>query len=421
MSSTSALESPSVALAEKLLTLVKSVASSSETFKTWDEKIQIQNICDRLLAQIMGPLEFTALLAGTSQESQALYFVNELGVADMIGSGELSLSELSTRAGVPARFLGVAMNCLLGRGYFEEVGGFDSRVYKNNELSSVLQANSPVSLKSAIGFVGDDAFRATSFLLDAARNKEGLSGLKLAHGFKGSVFDWLASPEHPWRGERMGQAMQQLHRVANNNTAEDFPWNTLRSPIVDVGGGIGSLEIMLFKQPENKNLKFIVFDIPKTIENAHKVWASQSPEHSAQVTLTSGNFMAGSLEESKLPAGCPTYVVRHVLHDWTDEEVLIILRRVRSAMVAKTDDSSIKNEPPQLLLVEMLIRGPTSDAPAGSSRFVRTTSMQLLALSNGIARTEKEMVKLLTEAGFTMQRVVHMRASDSVLIAIPTI
>lgn len=47
--------------------------------------------------------------------------------------------------------LGIVMSCLLGRGYFEEVGYFGSRVYKNNEVSQVLREIHPSTLKSAIG------------------------------------------------------------------------------------------------------------------------------------------------------------------------------------------------------------------------------------------------------------------------------
>jgi hypothetical protein len=49
--------------------------------------------------------------------------------------------------------IGVAMSCVIGRGYFKEVGKFGSCVYKNNELSQVLCKDNPSSLKSAIGFL----------------------------------------------------------------------------------------------------------------------------------------------------------------------------------------------------------------------------------------------------------------------------
>jgi hypothetical protein len=45
------------------------------------------------------------------------------------------------------------MSCVIGRGFFEEVGGFGSYIYKNNELSQILREGHPNTLKSAIGFM----------------------------------------------------------------------------------------------------------------------------------------------------------------------------------------------------------------------------------------------------------------------------
>jgi hypothetical protein len=67
---------------------------------------------------------------------------------------------------------------------------------------------------------------------------------------------------------------------------------------------------------------------------------------------------------------------------------------------------------PKLLLCEMLLRGT-------SPRFVRTTSMQLLALNNGVTRTETEMVTLVEKSGFRVKQIHQMRAVDSIVEAIP--
>jgi len=180
-----------VAIAEQLLQLVKSISESqADSLKVWNTKIEIQNACDSLLAKVLGPLEHTVLVAGTStaiyslflpvitclfptescHESSALYFVTSLGIADFIGEGQGTLLELSKKADVDPQFLGtqmqfhvtsqtnilwtgVAMSCVIGRGYFEEVGRFGSRIYKNNELSQILRENHPSTLKSAIGFM----------------------------------------------------------------------------------------------------------------------------------------------------------------------------------------------------------------------------------------------------------------------------
>ena len=81
---------------------------------------------------------------------------------------------------------------------------------------------------------GDEGFRATSRLLDAAKStsqpqnmtSDRTTGTQLAFGFDGSIFAWMSAPEHAWRNQRLGQAMQQLHGVLNGKISEGpfFPF-----------------------------------------------------------------------------------------------------------------------------------------------------------------------------------------------------
>lgn len=125
------------------------------------------------------------------------------------------------------------MSCVVGLGYFDEIGGFGSRVYRNNELSNVLRADDPATMKCAVGLIGDEGFRSTSRLVDAAKldpanspansldkPKKGLPAANIAFGFDTTIFEWMASPEQTWRTERLGKAMQQLHSVANVHVAD---------------------------------------------------------------------------------------------------------------------------------------------------------------------------------------------------------
>ena len=71
---------------------------------------------------------------------------------------------------------------------------------------------------TCIGCRCDEAFKATSHLSEAAEITEGktrLPGLNIAFGFHKSPFEWMS--DNAWRGERMGKAMQQLHRTTNGN------------------------------------------------------------------------------------------------------------------------------------------------------------------------------------------------------------
>ena len=265
-----------------------------------------------------------------------------------------------------------------------------------------------------------------------------------------SVFEWFASPAQAWRGQRMGRAMQQLHRMANGHVVDgtfarsraldvrwltrsvaDFNWPALASPVVDVGGGIGALEMALMKAYPETAPEFVIFDIPQTSANAKKVrgpcpwppeacrspgtlqiWASQPAAAQERVSFVAGDFLAPTLPETNIPCGRPTYLIRHVLHDWTDDQVVSILRNVRSAML--TSDREEGAPAPTLLVCEMLLQ-------ATSSRFVHTTSMQLLALNNGATRTEGEMLALVVRAGFRVVQVHAMRAVDSIIEAVPLV
>jgi O-methyltransferase domain len=123
-----------------------------------------------------------------------------------------------------------------------------------------------------------------------------------------------------------------------------------------------------------------------------------------RVSFVPGNFMASTFVETNIPPERPTYVIRHVLHDWKDDEVVFILSRLRQAMLSS-------KSPSRLLVVEMLLQ-PTS------SRFLRATSMHLLVLNNGATRTQQEMESLVRRAGFRVAKVTHMRALDSVIEAV---
>ncbi|EKM53028.1 uncharacterized protein PHACADRAFT_259202 [Phanerochaete carnosa HHB-10118-sp] len=410
-----------VSLAEELLKTVKSLEGQGSRLspqQAYDATRRVETLTDKIKRTVLGPLEYTIQIAESCHESAALRFVTELGVADAIGDDVKTLSEISQQAGVGTLYLGIAMSCLVAHGYFEEVDGFGSRVYKNNAMSNILRAHSDDTFCSAIGFVCDDSFKAAAHLVETARaggnkgGKKGKSGANLAFGFEGPLFEWYSGPAQVWRGQRMGRAMQQLHKMANGNVVTDFDWCALDGPVVDVGGGIGSLEMTVMKTFPDTAPPFIIFDIAETSADARKAWSAQPPAAQARVSFAAGDFLASTLEGTGLPRGQPTYLIRHVLHDWTDDEAVGILSNVRIAMLASNEGARKAHGRPKLLLCEMLLQ-------ERSGRFVYTTSVQALALNNGKTRTEAEMVGLLERAGFKVVKVHAMRAVDSIIEATP--
>jgi hypothetical protein len=76
-----------VAIAEQLLELVKSISEPQvDPLKVYNTKIEIQNACDSLLIKLLGPLEYTVLVAGASTCNYCLFFIanNNLPVSNRI-------------------------------------------------------------------------------------------------------------------------------------------------------------------------------------------------------------------------------------------------------------------------------------------------------------------------------------------------
>ncbi|KNZ78092.1 O-demethylpuromycin-O-methyltransferase [Termitomyces sp. J132] len=362
-----------VEIVQTLQTLIASTYSGTVTdpLVLFKAKHTISNLCLSLLQVVQGPEEYTAILAESCQESSALHVITSLNVADHIAespSGQLTLKELSKKTNADEKYLSVTLSALILHGYFIEVGGFGSGTYANNGFSDILRTESDgrKSMKDAIGLSADDGAKATTRLLDAV--------------------DLLAV---------------------------DYPWAMLKSPIIDIGGGIGSLEVMLLSVSKNKDLSFIIFDLEKTVEDAKKAWSAKPQWMQDRVSFVSGNFMEPSPANSKIPlvtGGEGTYVIRHVLHDWSDEQVIKILQNVRNAML----ESTAPGLTPKLLVVEMMLTET-------SSRFTRTTSLQLLSLNGGITRTEVQFARLFEESGFRVRAVKEVRGVDQVIELTPNL
>lgn len=72
-----------------------------------------------------------------------------------------------------------------------------------------------------------------------------------------------------WESEKASRYRSSFYVILSIPT--DYPWETLKSPIVDIGGGIGSLQVMLLSVSKNENLSFIILDLEKTVDHAKKV------------------------------------------------------------------------------------------------------------------------------------------------------
>ncbi len=103
-----------------------------------------------------------------------------------------------------------------------------------------------------------------------------------------------------------------------------------------------------------------------------------------------------------VPGGGDAYVLKHVVHDWPEEQALEILRNVRAAMGPRG----------RLLLMEMVV----PDKP-NASHASKLVDLWLMLLVGGRERTAAQYGQLLAKAGFRLERVVPTAGAVSVVEA----
>jgi hypothetical protein len=138
-------------------------------------------------------------------------------------------------------------------------------------------------------------------------------------------------------------------------------------------------------------MRGIVYDDPKVVEGANEVLRTLGV--SERTELIGGNFF------TSVPAGGDGYILKHIIHDWSDDECVTILRHCQTVMPVSG----------KVLIVEMVI--PEPNLPSIS----KLLDLQMLLFLTGCERTAKEYEGLLNEAGFDLQRIVPTASPYSIV------
>ena len=167
--------------------------------------------------------------------------------------------------------------------------------------------------------------------------------------------------------------------------------------IVDVGGGHGVLLATILQA--YPALTGVLFDLPHAIEGARTQMEKAGLSSRCE-------FMAGSFFKS-IPAGADAYLLKNVVHDWTDERSAVILQNCRRAIPADR----------KLLLIERIM--PARLQASSAHRAIAYADLAMLVGPGGRQRTKVEFRKLLDTAGFALTRVISTALDYRILEAVP--
>jgi hypothetical protein len=166
--------------------------------------------------------------------------------------------------------------------------------------------------------------------------------------------------------------------------------------VADIGGGKGTfLAAILNARPE---LRGVLLDMQRSVGVAKEYLAAAGV--AGRTEVVAGDFFA------EVPAGAEVYLLSHIIHNWSDEECLGILRTVRSAIPAGG----------RLLVVDMVL--PDDDRPHWS----KDLDIRMLSIFDGKERSESEAATLLGGAAFRIDKVIDLGiGGECVIVASPVV
>ncbi len=311
--------------------------------------------------------------------SQSIHAAAKLALPDLIHKGAKTAEQLAATTGMQVEPLYRLLRALASVGIFCE----DSqRRFAMTPIAELLRSDVEGSQRALAIMMGEEHFACWKELFYSLRT--GKTAFEKIFG--APVFNWLS--QHHEQAAIFDQAMVSVHGRETGAMLDAYDFSSI-GVLADVGGGNGSvLRGVLARYPK---LRGLLCDLPGVIERAKPLIASAGLAERLQTVPT--DFFAA------VPPGADAYLMRHIIHDWIDEQALQILRNVRRAMRPNG----------RLLVVEGVI------PPGNDPNFGKLLDLNMLLIPGGKERTEGEYRALYTAAGFRLTSITPTASEVSVI------
>jgi len=299
--------------------------------------------------------------------AQAVYVAAKLGIADLLAKVPKTIEDLAAATHTHGPILRRLLSALACMGLFEEDG---AGRFHNSELSETLRSDHPESIRPwAIMLGAPFIWRPAGELMQATSATQPVFSSLFGEGF----FNYLGT--HPEDAKIFGAAMAASSRATAAAVIATYDFSRFKR-VVDVGGGQGAFLAGVLAA--NPNLRGVLFDLPAAVAGASVL---RNGDFAGRCEIVAGNFFEG------IPKGGDAYVLKGVIHGWSDENALKILKNCRASM--EPDGT--------LILLEVVLDGEPGRA---------MLDLLMLVLAAGRERTESDFKALLEQAGFSLSRVI---------------
>ena len=327
----------------------------------------------RAMMQLMFGKQLTASIAAIAR----------LGIADHMGSDPLPVEALAAKSGAHAPSLYRVMRMLASLGVFRQEG----RKFALTPVGELLRTDAPTSLRHMAMMLGDEwSIKAYAHMADCVRT--GGDGITMAYGKQ--IFEYFA--EHPEQAETFQKAMTNGSVIAAESVLKAYDFSGIER-LADVGGGHGLLiATILERYPD---MRGVLFDLPEVVAGVPK---GRLAECDGRLEVEAGSFF------ERVPKGCDAYLMKHIIHDWSDEHCRTILKLIRERLPKHG----------RVLLCELVVGDDPGPTPA------KMLDIEMLVITvGGKERTRSEFADLFASAGLKLNRVVETPTPTCVIEAVP--
>ena len=310
--------------------------------------------------------------------TQMLHVAAKLRIADHLKSGPLTVKELARLTSTHEDSLYRLLRTLAGLGVFSEEDGPSFRL---TPMADLLRSDVSGSLRVSAEVTGEPwMWRPWGHLMHSIKTGE----VAFDNLYGKHTWDWFA--ENPGPAQLFNSFMDEVTSAETRAVLAGYDFGGAQT-VVDIGGGRGVLLAAVLGV--NTKARGILFDLPHVIEDAKKTLDSRVAR---RIEFVSGDFFKA------VPSGGDLYLLKNILHDWSDAKSRQILAVLHHAM----------NGRGRMLVVEHIICEPNK-ACRGKSM-----DMQMMVRTGGRNRTDKEYRDLLRAGGFNVTRVVPTAGPDIV-------
>jgi hypothetical protein len=326
-------------------------------------------------------------MAMSYSRSRVLCAAARLGVADALGDEVRSVDEVAETCQADADALFRLLRALASVGVTEET---TPKHFRLTPLGRPLRKGVPGSAWPAVIFWSDLLADSWSLLTDCVKT--------------GKPASQVRDPNVPSRWSQDPEANSIFRAVMGTAPAEDYApiaraWDFSRAKVVaDLGGGAGSLILAVLEL--HPHVRGMLVDLDASVEAAKARFADENVSSRCKL-------VAADLTQS-VPAGADVYMLKHVLHGRRDSDAITMLKNCRDVIP----------ENGTLLIIEFILPALVSEADPHLEGHLMS-DLNMLAVTGGRERSEREWRTLLETAGFRLTGVYPVGSDVGIVEAKP--